>query len=109
MNDSILELTLLNNDKSISYLIDTFQENTINSQDVILNIVQSYRDRFKSLNKKVFFLELKKLNIWEWKEEKIIKIKDSTVFLINNNENHFSDEILSNRKIKEIDNILFKI
>ena len=81
MNDNIYELLLVNKTKKLSYLIDIFQENTINSQEIINDIVDSYRKKFSKLDKKNYFLIFRKILIWEWKEEKIIKIKKSSIFI----------------------------
>jgi len=62
MNTFIFELLLKNSDNGLSYLIDIFQENTIKSQDVIIDIIDDYRSKFKDIDKKKYILVFRKVN-----------------------------------------------
>ena len=109
MNDNIYELLLINNEKNLSYLIDVFQENTIRSQEVILDIIDLYRKKFLSLDKKIFSLIFRKIHIWEWDTENIIKIKDSSLFIYKNTELKFENEDIISREVKELNIIDYKL
>jgi hypothetical protein len=111
MNDSFFELILINKEKWISYLIDVFQENTIRSQEIIIDIIDNYRKRFKELNKDIYSLIFRRINISEkdWKEEHVIKVKDSALFFLDNWNINFWQEDNTKRLINILDSIHFKI
>jgi len=62
MNTCIYELLLKNTNNGVSYLIDVFQENTINSQDVIIDIIDNYRSKFNTIDKNVYALNFRKID-----------------------------------------------
>jgi len=61
MNDSYFELVLINSNKNISYLIDIFQENTIHSQEIVVDFINSYRKKFDELDKNIFTLNFRRI------------------------------------------------
>jgi len=111
MNDNIYELILKNNSKGISYLVDIFQENTINSQKILIDIIDYYRNKLKDLNKNLYSLNFRKINTFskDWISEFIITIKDSSVFYLNDKDVFFWKEENKKRHIQVLDNIIFEL
>lgn len=112
MNNNVYELLLINNSNSVSYLIDVFQENTINSQDIILDYIDKYRQTFKGIDKNIYSLVFRKIKEVDddWKKENIIKIKDASIFYVDVDKNIlFEDSKISSREIIILENIKFKL
>lgn len=83
MNDSIYELLLVEKEKGISYLIDVFQENTLSSQEIILDMITRYRETFSNLDKAKFILNFRYISQSGWNnntQESILNIKGVDLF-----------------------------
>jgi hypothetical protein len=108
MNDNYSYLELILTNDNISYIIDIYQENTIKSQETVLNIVDDYRKKLKESNN----LKLILRRISEENGDLIentIDIKSSRVFQIKDVTDDLNKEFINQRKIKLINSINFKI
>ena len=112
MNNSVYELLLKNNENTISYLIDFFQENTINSQKVIIDIIDIYRNRFEEINNNKYSLVFRRIteSFDKWKTENVIKIKDTSIFYVDAEKNiNFEKTEIISRWIKILETTNFKL